>query len=427
MTAEIAIMNSQAIALAADSAVTVGAEGESKVYNTANKLFMLSKYEPVGVMIFGDATFMGIPWEVIIKSYRDLLKKTRFNTIEEYANDFIERLEKNSWFFAETPQIDFIQETAACYFMNINADIDEKVKQLLDDSIQLDADGVKRLINRIIEFNYNEVREKPLLQNFDSSDVQEIVTKYGKEIEEVVAAVFQKLPLSKASVKMLKEIAGFLVCNTMFHSATSGIVIAGFGERDFFPKLVSYDIMGAIKNRLKYRQIHSSAISFERRAAVIPFAQIEMVSTFMDGVDPFYSRAIDGWLSGILDFLPEAIVGSLDKLSEKEKEKLTKKAKSVSRAILDDAQKSLSELQKLYSNPVTSAVALLPKEELALMAESLVNLTSLKRRVSMEAETVGGAVDVAVISKGDGFIWMKRKHYFEPKYNNHFFCNYYRE
>jgi hypothetical protein len=51
------------------------------------------------------------------------------------------------------------------------------------------------------------------------------------------------------------------------------------------------------------------------------------------------------------------------------------------------------------------------------MAESLVNLTSLKRRVSLQAETVGGPVDVAVISRSDGFIWIKRKEYFRPELN----------
>ena len=45
----------------------------------------------------------------------------------------------------------------------------------------------------------------------------------------------------------------------------------------------------------------------------------------------------------------------------------------------------------------------------------------------MEAETVAGPIDVAVISKGDGFIWIKRKHYFESGLNQHYFANYYRE
>ena len=52
------------------------------------------------------------------------------------------------------------------------------------------------------------------------------------------------------------------------------------------------------------------------------------------------------------------------------------------------------------------------------MAEALVNLTALKRRVSDEMETVGGPIDVAVISKGDGFVWIRRQHYFDPDLNH---------
>ena len=37
------------------------------------------------------------------------------------------------------------------------------------------------------------------------------------------------------------------------------------------------------------------------------------------------------------------------------------------------------------------------------------------------AVTVGGEIDVAIISKGDGFIWKKRKHYFKSELNPHFF------
>lgn len=51
------------------------------------------------------------------------------------------------------------------------------------------------------------------------------------------------------------------------------------------------------------------------------------------------------------------------------------------------------------------------------MAETLVNLTSFRQKVSMSVETVGGPVDVAVISKGDGFVWIKQKRYFELDVN----------
>ncbi|MGC1119958.1 MAG: hypothetical protein WBA22_02590 [Candidatus Methanofastidiosia archaeon] len=67
---------------------------------------------------------------------------------------------------------------------------------------------------------------------------------------------------------------------------------------------------------------------------------------------------------------------------------------------------------------------MIPKNELALMAESLVKLTSFKKRVTMEEETVAEPIDVALISKGDGLIWIKRKHYFKPELNPQFFANY---
>ena len=90
MTAEIGILNKSAVALAADSAVTIQQAQGHKIYNSANKLFTLSKYHPVGIMLFGGATFMGVPWETIIKVYRSKLKETKFKTLKEYADNFID-------------------------------------------------------------------------------------------------------------------------------------------------------------------------------------------------------------------------------------------------------------------------------------------------------------------------------------------------
>jgi hypothetical protein len=90
MTAEITIMNKTAIALAADSAVTIGSGKGEKIYNSVNKLFTLSKYHPVGVMVYGSAELMGIPWEIIIKNYRKNLGRKSFNAIGDYAKNFLD-------------------------------------------------------------------------------------------------------------------------------------------------------------------------------------------------------------------------------------------------------------------------------------------------------------------------------------------------
>lgn len=48
MTAEVSIMNKHGMSMAADSAITSGFDGVPKVYNSANKLFPLSKEHPIG-------------------------------------------------------------------------------------------------------------------------------------------------------------------------------------------------------------------------------------------------------------------------------------------------------------------------------------------------------------------------------------------
>ena len=71
------------------------------------------------------------------------------------------------------------------------------------------------------------------------------------------------------------------------------------------------------------------------------------------------------------------------------------------------------------------AIETLTIDELAQVASTLVGLNSFEQRMSLDIETVGEPVDVAVISKGDGFIWIDRKHYFRKDLNDHFFKNYY--
>ena len=96
MTAEVAIMNKTAVALAADSAVTITQQIGPKIYDTANKLFALSKYAPVGIMIYGNSLLMGVPWESIVKIYRKQLQSKTYDRLEEYSNNFIKFLNNDT-------------------------------------------------------------------------------------------------------------------------------------------------------------------------------------------------------------------------------------------------------------------------------------------------------------------------------------------
>ncbi|MFC7663163.1 hypothetical protein [Methylorubrum suomiense] len=64
MTAEIVIINQQAVALAADSALTIG---KQRVWKHANKIFSAGPEHDIGLMIYNSGDFLSIPWEILIK------------------------------------------------------------------------------------------------------------------------------------------------------------------------------------------------------------------------------------------------------------------------------------------------------------------------------------------------------------------------
>ena len=85
-------MNKNGIALAADSAVTIETPKGVKIYNTAHKLFTLSKYHPIGVMIYGEK-----------------LGEKIYPRLTDYADDFIGFLSANNHLFPLAQQDNYFE------------------------------------------------------------------------------------------------------------------------------------------------------------------------------------------------------------------------------------------------------------------------------------------------------------------------------
>ena len=82
----------------------------------------------------------------------------------------------------------------------------------------------------------------------------------------------------------------------------------------------------------------------------------------------------------------------------------------ISEAVLDRARRE-------HALPMRRVLGSLPVDEMAELAETLINLQALKEKVTKPSETVGGPIDVAVITRSEGLIWVKRKHFFDPGLN----------
>ena len=146
MTTEIAVMNKSAISLAADSAVTIGMG--HKFYNTANKLFTLSKYHPVGIMVYSSASFMGIPIETIIKEYRKYLGDACFDFLEEYWDDFVRYIEEN---FSDNDEMEDYMAKITSRIYYIDKNIKEIAEKKIDDYINSSSENNETLDNKKIK------------------------------------------------------------------------------------------------------------------------------------------------------------------------------------------------------------------------------------------------------------------------------------
>ena len=147
-----------------------------------------------------------------------------------------------------------------------------------------------------------------------------------------------------------------------------------------------------------------------------------MVERFLYGLDDDIERQITTFCTKTLPQIRERYLADFEYEDDEGKEEADQVGRNAERAFLNGLRKEAFErIREASRLEIEEMVEFMPKPELANMAEALVHLTSIKRRVSRGMETVGGPIDVAVISQTEGFVWVKRKHYFTTELNPRYF------
>ncbi|MFA5931499.1 MAG: hypothetical protein WC821_04280 [archaeon] len=414
MTSEIAVYNSQGIALAADSAVTSLSNG--KIYNSATKIFSLTKPHSVGIMFYGNADYLGIPWETLIKIHCERLPKEKLNTIEDYAKNFIDFIKNFQGYDRDTFVIPIYNQ----FLGEIINEVNQKLAQNKHVS-ELKSDDVKKIINEVISLKLDGW--KKVSDNFyDKKEIAINLSKYSEKVFSSIDDEFIKTHFDKDIKKNMNLLAAeiFSKNGSLYESYKSGVVIAGFGNNDYFPFIKAYDIFPTLGKNIKIVEKETIDGKFQK-SGIVPFAQREAVDTFLTGIDPDFRKTIDSYLSDFFIKMPDLIVQLVEKkntLDEDSKLELNKSLIDFSKQFQDSFNSNLNFLiRKNYLDKIMGVIGMLPKSELAEMAETLITITSFKRKMSSDRETVGGPVDVVVISKGDGFIWIKKKNYYKHELN----------
>ena len=410
MTAQVGVMNKSAVALAADSAMSV-AVGEAKKTYPTNKLFALNKHQPIGIMVYNNAEFMDVPWETIVKMYRRELGSSGRGTVTEYAEDFLGYV-GNATICTDEQRRNNLLRIADDLFRRIVRDIGIRLGDPSPDS----NPDVPAVIDDVVSTHSGVLVGSAKAPSVESVDARTLIRAHQDHVNTLVNRYFSD-HVNPSLRQSLHEALEAAIYSLRLSGGFSGLVFAGFGEDEVFPSLVEIMTDGAVGDVVKADTRRTFDLARAgTQTAIVPFAQTEMVGRFMEGIDPDFMRYMDTYFANLLTSVYREVLerASPQPLTDEESSKLHRLVEAKVRQFRQDTE---ALRQDEFVNPVLGIVKHLPKEELANMAEALVSLTSLKRRVSMEEESVGGPVDVAVVSKGDGFIWIKRKHYFDPLLN----------
>lgn len=415
MTLIVAVLNKHAVAIAADSAVTMG--NTHKVVNSANKIFTLSKYHPVAVMTYNNAAFMGVPWDIIIKEYRKDLKECSFPLLENYVTDFLRYLHKRNFFCDEKTQMFFLIWILDKY---IDCCIREIKKNLNIEDVN--SAHLETRLQECLESNKNAAK----CPEFEVYRYDDFLKYSGIEIKEYAKSI--KLSDKKViNATLLTESFYYYFIAKFSDVLYTGLVFVGYGDNEIYPSIMSLHISIGIDGHLKYHADKTVKISDHGiGAAIIPFAQTDVTQTIMNGINPSFQNIISNVINKSIKHLPNTIADVIDELPDGKIIADAVRNIDMDSQVRDITLQISKEMQETYTEPLISTVSSLDKEDMANMAESFISLTSLVRRMQPVEETVGGPVDVAVISKGDGFVWINRKHYFKPELNAQFFNNYFK-
>lgn len=413
MTSEICVMNRIAVVLAADSATTVthwSEKGkEERYFKGANKIFQLSNCYPVGLMIFDSADLLKVPWEVIVKIFRAELGNKSFNELSGFANEFLSFLSSNTRLFPVSVQKEVFLSAARSAGLRLLFRVSRDSRS--DEEYRQEVDNLLR--SRQIE-----VDNISLPESIDRENVDMITLSSMDELRSMFLEWQQPFNLTFPSdmdqfirlsiIEAIKTPQDFM--------GTTGMVFAGFGDHDIFPSMLEFKSCGIVMGSHVYHEVSKMAIDHETPAWLSAFAQTSMSDTFSLGVsEDVYGSVMQAVTEGLESFGRE-----LCECIGKKEEDVNVLPEIVRRNRSKIGDLILQRANQQHALPLRRVLGALPVDEMAGLAETLINLQSLKEKVTKPSETVGGPVDVAAITRGEGMVWIKRKHYFDPNLNPRF-------
>lgn len=423
MTCEVAVLNQYAAVIAADSAVTYtnGATAEVRYSKGGNKIFQLSHHHPIGIMIYDSGSLLSVPWEIIIKEYRNDLGTASFDTIEEYADHFVSFLSNNRLFFPDTERdANYLSVIGRAMMLLLSHAVYQK--PILRDANAAVADRAAAWNDY---FGAVEARCTPLpyLNGFDDGEMaaRRQLAAGSNLLQDAAAAVASLAADGQAYVSDFVDIDEWLRITILKfakefdgYQQVSGLVFAGYGKSQFFPQLAERKVSTFTGQSVVWKAGSTLTVTREQPSHISQFATTSMVDVFTKGYGFGMWMAVDDAIDGMFGDLPATICNAAGV-----------QLPPTTGAILQTARE---EFHRAWTNrlheenfaKIQGTIGTLPIDEMVHLAETMIVLESLKEKVTSPSQSVGGPVDIAVIAREEGLVWVKRKQFFDSEKNPRF-------
>jgi hypothetical protein len=412
MTSEVLIMNRQSLALAADSAVTTGGGGmDPLVTLEAEKLFQIGEH--VALMVYNRGDLIGRSWSQIAEAFVSKHGLKSYSSVEACANALFEFMEHNRTLFPEREeQVEF--QSMAAYLFSV---VEEHARFMVEDPASGIDDTIPAIDTAVAVYIHHlefQPDGSPREANSCFADLSEqaFSAAQGQSIDAVIGAVFQQNSLPKATRDRLRHFIWLAVTRDVFVEPYTGMVIAGFGNEDTFPTAELHVSSFMVGGKLKRMQMDRSAVAGldGPRAIVRTFAQADMTHTFMRGIHPFLLEQVTDLAfiaseEAARSALKEAGVDEIT--AKRVMETMTERHLPAIAAQYERYVQMLAHGQ--FTEPVLSVIEAAGKRQIAEIAKVLVELNIIRDELHQHQRGVGGAVDVAMITRKGGFEWHANK------------------
>lgn len=380
-------------------------------------------------MIYNSADLMHTPWEIIIKVFRKKLNDKFFDTLAEYQQEFLNFLHEKEFFATGDDEVYFLREYVQRKIYELNYIVINKYNIELDNVVS--EETRTNFYEKLNEFLIDEIQNLSQKSDFCEELAGLTLEDFQTKSESFFADMIQEnyvnhgYNITDANIENLVNYL-FLLFKTKFTRYYTGLVFSGFGEEEIYPQMIAVNISFSFNGKLRYfiDENNCASVSTHNTGFIKPFAQTDVIDTILGGIDPLLEDEYNKNFALAFQKYNNLIIEKFGEETPQVREII--ESLNAEALAQDFIQNNIRTKVKKYIDPLMNAVNSLSKEDLAEMAESLIYLTYLKRKITFAEESVGGPVDVAIISKGDGFVWIKRKHYFKSEINPLFTNNYFR-